>query len=127
MPCRQSLDPVRTFQFPRGLGCAEGRALRKRHSALEILIFQVKWQSQPADSTQDSANRRELVNRAEKAESVAEAVRRRFVMPGSLSAMGVSKAVFAAISKAAVADHSSATNPKPATEDDYARMLEESF
>jgi len=48
-------------------------------------------------------------------------------MPGSLSAMGVSKAVFSAIANAAVADHSSATNPKPATAEDYARMLEESF
>ena len=48
-------------------------------------------------------------------------------MPGSLSAMGVPKAVFSEIANAAVADHSSATNPKPASAEDYARMLEESF
>lgn len=48
-------------------------------------------------------------------------------MPGSLSAMGVAKAVFPEIAKAAVADHSSATNPRAVTAEDYARMLEESF
>ncbi len=51
----------------------------------------------------------------------------RLGMPGSLSAMGVPRDVLPSIAEAAVLDHSSATNPRPATADDYARMLEESF
>lgn len=48
-------------------------------------------------------------------------------MPGSLSAMSVTRDVIPAIAEAAAQDHSSATNPRPATTADYARMLEESF
>ncbi|WP_449256409.1 iron-containing alcohol dehydrogenase [Bosea sp. (in: a-proteobacteria)] len=51
----------------------------------------------------------------------------RLGMPGSLSAMGVPRDVLPAIAEAAVLDHSSATNPRPATAADYARILEESF
>lgn len=51
----------------------------------------------------------------------------RLGMPGSLSAMGVPRDVIPAIAEAAVQDHSSATNPRPATAVDYARILEESF
>lgn len=51
----------------------------------------------------------------------------RLGMPGSLSKMGVPRDVVAAIAEAAVQDHSSATNPRPATAADYAAMLEASF
>jgi alcohol dehydrogenase class IV len=51
----------------------------------------------------------------------------RLGMPRSLSAMGVPRDVIPAIAEAAVQDHSSATNPRPATAVDYARILEESF
>jgi alcohol dehydrogenase class IV len=51
----------------------------------------------------------------------------RLGMPASLSQMGVPRAVIPAIAEAAVKDHSSATNPRPATAADFARMLEESF
>jgi 4-hydroxybutyrate dehydrogenase len=48
-------------------------------------------------------------------------------MPASLSQMGVPRGVIPAIAEAAVKDHSSATNPRPASAADFARMLEESF
>jgi alcohol dehydrogenase class IV len=51
----------------------------------------------------------------------------RLRMPQSLSVMGVPRAVIPAIAEAAVKDHSSATNPRPATAADYAAMLEASF
>jgi len=48
-------------------------------------------------------------------------------MPGTLTAMGVPREVVPAIAAAATLDHSSATNPRPATAADYAAMLEASF
>lgn len=52
---------------------------------------------------------------------------RRLGLPGSLTQMGVPRGVVAAISEAAVKDHSTASNPRPATAADYAAMLEASF
>lgn len=51
----------------------------------------------------------------------------RLGLPGSLTQMGVPRSVVAAISEAAVKDHSTASNPRPATAADYAAMLEASF
>lgn len=51
----------------------------------------------------------------------------RLGMPGNLSAMGLPRHVVPAIAEAATLDHSSATNPRPATVADYAAMLESSF
>lgn len=52
---------------------------------------------------------------------------KRLGLPGSLSEMQVPRSVVAAISEAAVKDHSTASNPRPATAADYAAMLEASF
>ncbi len=51
----------------------------------------------------------------------------RLGLPGNLTQMGVPRSVVAAISEAAVKDHSTASNPRPATAADYAAMLEASF
>ncbi|KPH82665.1 MULTISPECIES: iron-containing alcohol dehydrogenase [Bosea] len=57
---------------------------------------------------------------------IAELVSR-LGLPGNLTQMGVPRGVVAAISEAAVKDHSTASNPRPATAADYAAMLEASF
>lgn len=51
----------------------------------------------------------------------------RLDMPASLSQMGLPRDVIPAIAEAAVKDHSTASNPRPATAADFARILEESF
>ncbi len=51
----------------------------------------------------------------------------RLSLPESLARMGLPHAVIPAIAEAAVKDHSSATNPRPATAADYAAMLEAAF
>jgi large subunit ribosomal protein L10 len=57
------------FEFLARFGCAEGRVLASAVPPSNF-YFRAEWQSQPA-GPKGSANRRELVNRAEKAESVA--------------------------------------------------------
>lgn len=51
----------------------------------------------------------------------------RLGLPGSLSQMQVPRSVIPAIAEAAVKDHSTASNPRPANAADYAAMLEASF
>lgn len=51
----------------------------------------------------------------------------RLGMPRNLTGMGVPRGVVAAISEAAVKDHSTASNPRAANAADYAAMLEASF
>ncbi|TCR69851.1 iron-containing alcohol dehydrogenase [Bosea sp. BK604] len=51
----------------------------------------------------------------------------RLGMPKNLTEMGVPRGVVAAISEAAVKDHSTASNPRAANAADYAAMLEASF
>ena len=51
----------------------------------------------------------------------------RIGLPANLTQMGVPRSVVPAISEAAVKDHSTASNPRPATAADYAAMLEASF
>jgi len=64
------------------------------------------------------------------ADSVAEAIRtmnRRLGLPSGLAALGVDDALYERIIDGAMADHTHKTNPRLATRDDYARMLEESM
>ncbi len=48
-------------------------------------------------------------------------------LPTKLSEIGVPRQVIPAVAKAAVADHTHATNARPASEEDYLRILEEVF
>ena len=48
----------------------------------------------------------------------------RLGLPGSLKEMGAPQASFDAMAKAALADHSTATNPRPVGEDDFLALLE---
>ncbi len=64
------------------------------------------------------------------AEAVAEAIRvmnRRLGLPSGLAELGVGDAMYERIIDGAMADHTHKTNPRLATRDDYARMLEESM
>ena len=64
------------------------------------------------------------------ADAVAEAIRamnRRLGLPSGLAALEVGDSMFERIIDGAMADHTHKTNPRLATRDDYARMLEESM
>ena len=53
-----------------------------------------------------------------------EDLNRSLGLPASLSAMGAPRETFDAMAKAALADHSTATNPRPASEADFRALLE---
>jgi alcohol dehydrogenase class IV len=64
------------------------------------------------------------------ADAVTDAIRglnERLGLPSGLAALGVDRSMFARIIDGAMADHTHKTNPRLATRDDYARMLEESM
>jgi alcohol dehydrogenase class IV len=64
------------------------------------------------------------------ADAVADEIRamnRRLGLPSGLAALGVDRQMYARIIDGAMADHTHKTNPRIATPDDYARMLEESM
>ena len=64
------------------------------------------------------------------ADAVAEAIgamNQRLGLPAGLAALGVGDAMFERIIDGAMADHTHKTNPRLASRDDYARMLEESM
>ena len=63
-------------------------------------------------------------------DAVADAIRamnQRLGLPSGLAALGVDDAMYERIIDGAMADHTHKTNPRLATRDDYARMLEESM
>jgi alcohol dehydrogenase class IV len=56
-----------------------------------------------------------------------EGLNTRIGLPTSLKEMNVPPAVFDAMAQAALADHSTATNPRSVTEADFRRLLEEAY
>jgi 4-hydroxybutyrate dehydrogenase len=56
-----------------------------------------------------------------------EGLNARIGLPRSLSDMGLTRDVFDAMANAALADHSTATNPRPVAAEDFRRLLEEAF
>jgi alcohol dehydrogenase class IV len=53
-----------------------------------------------------------------------EDLNRRLGLPKGLEAMGAPREAFDAMAKAALADHSTATNPRPVTEEDFRALLD---
>ena len=70
------------------------------------------------------------VGAAGAADAVAESIRamnQRLGLPSGLGALEVGDSMFERIIDGAMADHTHKTNPRLASRDDYARMLEESM
>ena len=56
-----------------------------------------------------------------------EGLNARIGLPKTLGKMGVPSSIVPAIARAAIEDHSHATNARPATVEDYERMLSEAI
>jgi alcohol dehydrogenase class IV len=123
--------------FQKGLGAVHAlshplggfRELALHHGTLNaVLLPTVLRFNADAVPEKYAAIRRalDLPADADLADVIADLVRR-LGLPGSLSAMGVPREVLAPAAARAPLDHSSATNPRPANEDDYLAMLEAAY
>ncbi|HEV7577192.1 MAG TPA: iron-containing alcohol dehydrogenase [Caldimonas sp.] len=130
--------------FQKGLGCVHslshslgGANPKLHHGTLNAMFLPavVKFNASAPTIVKDRrlermAHAMGLAAAHNAAEAVAEAIRamnRRLGLPSGLAALGVGAAMYERIIDGAMADHTHKTNPRLATRDDYARMLEESM
>ena len=129
--------------FQKGLGCVHslshslgGADPRLHHGTLNAMFLPavVQLQRQRAESMRRTGawsawrTRWACAMRDDAGDAVAEAIRdmnARLGLPSGLAALGVERAMFERIIDGAMADHCHKTNPRLATRDDYARMLED--
>ena len=130
-----ALEGGMTFQ--KGLGAVHGmshplggvRALPLHHGTLNaVLLPAVLRFNEPAIAHKLPQLRRAmgLAENADLANAVA-VLGRDLGLPGTLSEMGVGVEHLSGLAEAASRDHSTATNPREVTADDYARLLAESL
>jgi hypothetical protein len=131
--------------FQKGLGCVHslshslgGANPKLHHGTLNAMFLPAVVKFNASAPTIVGERRLERMaramglreSRASHADAVADAIRdmnRRLGLPSGLAALGVQKPMFERIIAGALADHTHKTNPRLATGDDYARMLEESM
>jgi alcohol dehydrogenase class IV len=131
--------------FQKGLGCVHslshslgGANPKLHHGTLNAMFLPavVKFNASAATIVKERRLERMAhamgvsVGAGGVADAVAEAIRamnRRLGLPSGLAALGVDDAMYQRIIDGAMADHTHKTNPRLATRDDYARMLEESM
>ncbi|WP_046865237.1 iron-containing alcohol dehydrogenase [Microvirga massiliensis] len=119
--------------FQKGLGAVHSlshalgglKELKLHHGTLNaVLLPAVLRFNEPVAGEKYAALRRVMgLSPEQDLASFIEDLNQRLGLPKSLREMGVPKDVFPAMAKAAMADHSTATNPRPATEDDFAALL----
>ena len=130
--------------FQKGLGCVHslshslgGANPRLHHGTLNAMFLPavVKFNAAAESMKKDRrlvrmAQAMGLASSDDSGEAVAQAIRdmnARLGLPSGLAALGVTGAMYEKIVDGAMADHCHKTNPRLATRDDYARMLEESM
>jgi 4-hydroxybutyrate dehydrogenase len=130
-----SLEGGLTFQ--KGLGAVHAmshplgglKAPVLHHGTLNAIILPAVLRfNAPAAAEKYAALRQAfgLPADADLAEAI-EALNRRLGLPPGLRAIGVTEEMLPAMVQGAVADHSSASNPRPATAEDYRRLFEDAM
>lgn len=119
--------------FQKGLGAVHSlshalggfRELKLHHGTLNaVLLPSVLRYNEPAASAKYQSLRRAMgLPEGQDLATFVEALNSRLGMPHGLAAMGVPAGVLSAAAEAAVADHSTATNPRPVGQDDFAEIL----
>lgn len=123
--------------FQKGLGAVHAlshplgglKQLRLHHGTLNAVLLPAVLRFN-ADSSRDKYAVLRTVMGLNAGSDLAEAIAsfsQNLGLPKSLGAMGVPSDCFPAIAKSAVEDHSSATNPRAATAEDYEAMLRQSL
>jgi len=126
--------------FQKGLGCVHslshslgGLNPRLHHGTLNAIFLPAVITFNASSESVRQENKLERIAQAMNvggAEAVVPAIRamnQRLGLPNSLTQLDVKKAMFTRIIEGALADHSHKTNPRIATADDYAWMLEQSL
>ena len=130
--------------FQKGLGCVHslshslgGANPKLHHGTLNAMFLPavVKFNAAADSMKKDRrlarmAQAMGLPSSDDSGDAVAAAIRdmnARLGLPSGLAALGVTSSMYERIVDGAMADHCHKTNPRLATRDDYARMLEESM
>jgi 4-hydroxybutyrate dehydrogenase len=119
--------------FQKGLGAVHSlshalggfRQLKLHHGTLNaVLLPSVLRYNEPAAPAKYRSLRRAMGLREDQdLATFVEELNSRLGMPNGLAAMGVPAGVLSAAAEAAVADHSTATNPRPVSQDGFAEIL----
>ena len=121
--------------FQKGLGAVHSlshalggmKELRLHHGTLNAILLPpvLRFNRGVAEAKYETLARVMGVGRSDDVARFVEELNSRLGLPKSLSAMGVERQVVPAMAAAALADHSTATNPRPLTQDDFATLLTE--
>jgi alcohol dehydrogenase class IV len=119
--------------FQKGLGAVHSlshalggnRKLKLHHGTLNaVLLPSVLRYNEPAAPAKYQSLRRAMgLPEGQDLATFVEELNSRLGLPNGLAAMGVPAGLLTAAAEAAVADHSTATNPRPVSQDDFAEIL----
>lgn len=126
--------------FQKGLGCVHslshslgGANPRLHHGTLNAIflpaVIDFNRSSASVQKENKLARMAQAMGLADPAEigSAIQALNQRLGLPAGLKELDVNRALFPKIIQGALADHSHKTNPRVASEEDYATMLEQSL
>ncbi|MCM5570404.1 iron-containing alcohol dehydrogenase [Burkholderiaceae bacterium FT117] len=125
MAFQKGLGAVHALSHP--LGALPGRALH--HGTLNAVLLPAVLRFNAPVLEAKARTLTDAMGLAPGADPAAfiEGLNARLGLPAGLAAMGVERAELPAIADAALLDHCHATNPRPATREDYIAMLEAAF
>lgn len=123
--------------FQKGLGAVHAlshplgglKQVSLHHGTLNavLLPYVLEFNESHARAKYETIRQRLGLNARDDLASYFRRLNGRLGMPATLAEMGVPQDSFAAIAKSATEDHSSATNPRPASEADYRDILEAAY
>ena len=123
--------------FQKGLGAVHSlshalgglKELRLHHGTLNAVLLPavLRFNESAAGDKYTTLGRVIGLSAGQDLASFVEDLNARLGLPKSLREMGVPMQVLPAMAAAAVADHSTATNPRPASQDDFAALLEAAY
>jgi alcohol dehydrogenase class IV len=123
--------------FQKGLGAVHSlshalgglKSPSLHHGTLNAVLLPAVLRFNAASALEKYATLRRILGLDEKADLArwVEDFNARLGLPRSLKEMGVPREILGAMAKAALADHSTATNPRALTEEDLHALLEEAW
>lgn len=123
--------------FQKGLGAVHAlshplgglKQVSLHHGTLNavLLPYVLEFNQEHSGVKYDALRQRVEIGRGENLADFFRRLNTRLGMPSALAEMGVPRDTLAGIAESATQDHSSATNPRPATAGDYLAILEAAY